>query len=398
MWSHPVGAKPTEEEDRMGNPVVDAVKAVTKFEKSLGSKLLERNAEIRSLILALVARANLLLLGDPGTGKSLLANELVEATGMIGFSVLMGKTTHAEEVFGPLDLSGLTEKPSRVERVTKGFLPSAEIAFLDEIFKSSSAILNSLLTIINEKKFAQNGQMIPVPLQVLIGASNELPAEGLEALYDRFLFRHWVSPIRAQSNFKRLLLSDFDEVCELSMEDIEVLRTFADEVDCEPVFDTIWSLKIELSTKHGINISDRRWRAAMGAVRASAALRGDGTANLRDLMAIVPCLWRTVEEIDVVRGAIARVANPDYAKAIELAAAAAEIDRKLREKLPDLTKITLREAAQLGAAIDEIKKVLVEASTLDKSDPEVRTELDSIGRLAHSYNEASARALAGTRI
>ena len=133
-------------------------------------------------------------------GKSDLARRLVSVVGdkndtdKMFFERLLTKFTNPEELFGPLSLTAL-ERDEYVRNV-QGYLPAVSIAFLDEIFKANSAILNSLLTILNERKFDNGNCRLDVPLKALVAASNELPdSEELDALYDRFLLRRKVQPV-----------------------------------------------------------------------------------------------------------------------------------------------------------------------------------------------------------
>jgi hypothetical protein len=123
--------------------------------------------------------------GSPGTAKSALVRAIAQAFGGSYFERLLTKFSTPEELFGPISLKALEQ--DRYERVTAGKLPEAEFAFVDEVFKANSAILNSLLTAMNERLFHNDGAPAQMPLVSLFGASNELPeGKELEALFDRF--------------------------------------------------------------------------------------------------------------------------------------------------------------------------------------------------------------------
>ena len=124
----------------------------------------------------------------------LLTQTFSKALGGSYFKKMLTPFSTPEEVVGPYDLGALDQ--NRYERAVDGYLPTADVAFLDEIFKANSAILNSFLTLLNEREFEQGHQVISCPLQVCVGASNEYPAdESLNALYDRFLLRRWVEGV-----------------------------------------------------------------------------------------------------------------------------------------------------------------------------------------------------------
>jgi len=176
--------------------------------KELAAALIEREDEIDLVLTALIANEHVLLVGPPGCGKSLLLDSVLSWTGGKKFSILLTKFTTIEEVMGPVSLAALKE--DRYVRVTGGKLPEADFAFVDEVMKASSAILNCLLKILNERVFdVGDGVARKVPLKLCLAASNEWasPETGKElaALSDRFLLRKTVASIRSQVGRQRLL-------------------------------------------------------------------------------------------------------------------------------------------------------------------------------------------------
>ncbi|DBB08177.1 TPA: hypothetical protein ACH3X3_008361 [Trebouxia sp. C0006] len=173
--------------------------------QKLQKGLLERETEVRLLLLAGLASEHLLLLGPPGTAKSELSRRLSKLTSGKYYERLLTRFSVPEELFGPLSMRGLEN--DEYTRKTDGYLPTAEVAFIDEIFKANSAILNALLTLLNERLFDNGNQRLEVPLLCLVGASNELPeSEELDALYDRFLIRRSVAQVSSSQlgNLARL--------------------------------------------------------------------------------------------------------------------------------------------------------------------------------------------------
>merc|ERR1712151_1035994 len=156
--------------------------------------LIERGTEIRLLLLSAICGEHIVFIGPPGTAESEIGKRLCNVCKGKYFERLLTKFSVLEEIFGPLSMKGLEE--DRYLRKIEGYLPDCKITFIDEIFKANSAILNSLLTILNERLFDNGNRRYYVPLICLVGASNEVPdTEELDALYDRFLFRKMVSQV-----------------------------------------------------------------------------------------------------------------------------------------------------------------------------------------------------------
>jgi len=164
---------------------------LNRFRLALGRHFVDKQALVDLMLVAAVAQEPLLLVGPPGTAKSDLVVKFREALGIEGrdsFEYLLTRFTEPSEVLGPIDINELRE--GRYLRREQGKLPTARLAFLDEIFKASSAILNALLTVINERKFYQDGVPVPVKLKILFAATNEIPEHSeLGALKDRFVLK-----------------------------------------------------------------------------------------------------------------------------------------------------------------------------------------------------------------
>ena len=174
------------------------------FRGSLNTAFLEREEVIDGLLASVITKQNTFLFGLPGTGKS----ELVRAVsggfeGSKYFGYLLSPTTDPSELFGPVAISKLLK--DEYTRDVEGYLPSANIAFLDELFRGSSAVLNSLLTILNERTFNNGKEIMHTPIQSIVAATNSFPQEeSLQAFCDRFLFRPTVEPLRKPTS-RRLL-------------------------------------------------------------------------------------------------------------------------------------------------------------------------------------------------
>lgn len=178
--------------------VQDSIEKIRSHLKGIDSCFIDRSDHIRMMGICAMSRIPMLLVGSPGTAKTDVVSMFASHLNVDDyFEYTLNKFTEPAEVFGPIDISSLKE--GRQLRIIKGFLPTAKIAFLDEIFKANSAILNSFLTILNERKFSQDGKSIQVPLRFAFAASNEIPENpDLAAITDRFVVKAEFKPVKDQ--------------------------------------------------------------------------------------------------------------------------------------------------------------------------------------------------------
>ncbi|AKB29166.1 MoxR-related protein [Methanosarcina siciliae T4/M] len=265
----------------------------------------EREAEINGSLLAVLSGENLLFLGPPGTAKTQLARGICQTIeGGNFFNYLLTSFSTPEEIFGPLSLKALEADEFR--RNINGCLPTAHVALLDEIFKASSAILNSLLTILNERKYHNGREIADVPLLSVFGASNELPEEdeSLEALYDRFLFRYRLSYIQDDENFKNLLFrepDDFKPAASIQVSEIEKLRKSSNSLPVDPDVEVIITeLRKNLQLQE-IEISDRRWKRIVQVLKVAACSSGCPAVDRTMILLLQHMLWNLPEERETIR-------------------------------------------------------------------------------------------------
>lgn len=272
----------------------------------LSAGIVAREPALKIALLTLLAGENIVLIGPPGTGKSMVSRRVADALGAgdgAYFEYLLTKFSTPEEIFGPLSLAAL--KNDRFERRTEGYLPSVRVAFLDEIFKASSSILNALLTILNERIYHNGPRADKVPLRALIAASNELPTgqSELAALYDRFLVRHFVGYVdkgERRNLFNAITTAATTSASQaiepLTAAELTAIDTAARAVTLPaPIVQAltdIWAAhEATFSENRDEHLSDRRMTKVLHLLRVSAATNGRSEVDLSDLMLLHHCLW-----------------------------------------------------------------------------------------------------------
>lgn len=348
----------------------------------LKSNFHERDELIEGAVCALLTSNHVIIIGPPGTAKSQLANELCSRiTGTQYFQWLLTKFTTPEEIFGSVSLKGLENDEYR--RVTTNKLAEAHIAFLDEIFKSSSSILNSLLTVINERVYFNGTEKINTPLITLFGASNELPTDEdeLDALYDRFLVRFVVGYIEEDFRFLKMIQGgdDKNEPTTFSLQELSKLKENVSRVEIpQAVYKILLRIRKELNAK-GISLSDRRYKSSVSLIKAKAFINGREMAKEEDVKILENVLWKDPAEIPDIKSTLHSILFGYREQLKELYIQAKEIEAYSKQNWDDEeTKIKANIEAQtkLKMLINKVNDLSEELSDRGKSTGEV-TEIKS---------------------
>ena len=367
-----------------------------RFKQLLGEMnrgIYEKETEISLSLLAALAGESIILLGPPGVAKSMVARQLKTAfRDAQNFEYLMSRFSTPDEIFGPVSIQKLKTSDT-YERAVEGYLPTADVVFLDEIWKAGPAIQNTLLTVINEKLFRNGNREMHLPLKLLVAASNELPAkgEGLEALWDRFVIRIESRPIKLEKNFRAMLLeshadfsgstgvlghADFADNADFSNLKItaEEYAEWAEKI-CkigvkEEVLDAISAIRKSLravnvdeaAERRNIYVSDRRWKNIVRLLRTSAFMQDREEVDICDLLPIYHCLWQEPEERDAIRCIVIRALFSPFAeKLVEMKNALAEDIRYHRvRRNPEDGRDYEREIETLSDGLTSLERQLGE--------------------------------------
>jgi MoxR-like ATPase len=279
--------------------------------KPMKQAFVGKDEVIDLLGVCLVGGENLFILGPPGTAKSALVHNLAARLEGQTFDYLLTRFTEPNELFGPFDIRKLRE--GELLTNTEGMLPEASLVFLDELLNANSAILNSLLTALNERIFRRGKESRPLKALLFVGASNHLPEDdALKALFDRFLLRVHCDNVAAEQladvleagwklNQNRVTASS------LHFDEIQSLQGLLPEVDLTPVR-TVYAELIHRIRHAGIPVSDRRAVKLQKLIAASALLCGRLAARNSDLW-VLKYIWDTDDQQEVLQALVEKVSS-----------------------------------------------------------------------------------------
>lgn len=290
--------------------------------KQLEQTFLGKSEVIRLMLIAAVAGEHLVLIGPPGTAKSALIRLFAKLVQANYFEYLLTRFTEPNEIFGPIDIQAF--RTGEYKRRTESMLPESEIVFLDEVFKANSAILNSLLSVLNERVYTVGGQRVKVPLISAFGASNEVPNdENLMAVFDRFLLRVHSDNLDSY-HFNDLLLKGIShEVSkingsydalqpQLSSADLHGLhKNFGPRMNFTPQFLSAYKGLVFQIRSEGVSVSDRRAIKMLKLFAASAYLDGRPTADPSDFF-ILRHIWNSLDQGEILDAIVGPVIEEWY--------------------------------------------------------------------------------------
>ena len=288
--------------------------------QQLESRFLGKEEVIRLLLIATVAGEHAVLIGPPGTAKSALIRTFAKLLQARYFEYLLTRFTEPNEIFGPVDIAAFRE--GRYVRRIESMLPDSEIVFLDEVFKSNSAILNALLTLLNERKYTSGGQVLRVPILSCFGASNEVPNdETLTAIFDRFLLRIRSDNLDAY-HFQDLLQKGLDhEILQMTDASVEPLVSARELAELqrgllqrtrfgEDFFSRYKGLVFQIRAE-GVSLSDRRVVKLLKLFAASAIVDGRDQANDSDFF-ILKHIWNNLDQTEILEEIVGPVVDRWY--------------------------------------------------------------------------------------
>jgi MoxR-like ATPase len=301
----------------MPEVATDPAQKLRAVKQDMRTTLVEREDEIDLVLMSVVSQQHGCFVGEPGVAKSLTLKEFIRRIeGVKTFEILLNQAMPPTEVLGQISVRGLTE--DRYEHKTEGRLPEANLAFLDEGWKANAVTLNSMLGVLNERVFHNNGVVMPVPLWSAFIASNELPTDPvLAAVRDRFPWTKIVEPVKSDAGFTQIIRGNLDRRrgasgnsnATLTLDDIQELQQRARNVSVGDEFLSELVKLRALAETEGLRASARRFAAAVALCQAQAAIAGRTELAKGDLQIFQHVLWLDPDDIPVAREVVSEFAG-----------------------------------------------------------------------------------------
>ncbi len=381
---------PKHEKHPMSGPLPTRLAEIARV---LSDRFLGKDEVIRLLLIAIVAGEHAVIVGPPGTAKSALVRTFARLLDAQYFEYLLTRFTEPNEIFGPVDIGAFRE--GRYERRIEGMLPTAEIVFLDEVFKSNSAILNALLTLLNERRYTSGGSVLTCPLLSCFGASNEVPTdETLSAIFDRFLLRIRSENLDAyhfQDLLQRGIANEVQALARVpptplasAREVAELHRAFSARMQFSDEFLATYKGLVFQIRAEGVSLSDRRVVKLLKLFAASAYLDGRAQADAGDFF-VLKHIWNNEDQAAILESIVSPLLEAHFrerpearrvgAVGVGVEALAAEIDR-VRQVLTGSGGLSDVQLFSQLKALNEIKAAL--AVSPDARAPELAKRVDAL--------------------
>jgi MoxR-like ATPase len=370
----------------------DLCARLARVARGLQDRFLGKDEIIRLLLVATIGGEHAVLIGPPGTAKSALIRTFARLMQARYFEYLLTRFTEPNEIFGPVDIAAFRD--GRYQRRTEGMLPDAEIVFLDEVFKSNSAILNSLLTLLNERRYTSGGQVVRCRLLSAFGAANEVPTDDtLTAIYDRFILRIRSDNLDAY-HFQDLLVKGLEqEIAQgeaavepiVSAEELGKLQRHlvTSTTYSEEFFSQYKSVVFQIRAE-GVTLSDRRVVKLLKLFAASAYLDGRAQPDASDLF-VLKHVWNSEDQATILESIVTPMLEAHFreypearrvgAVGLGIEALAGEIER-VRRVLTGAASLSDVQLFSQLKALSEVKTAL--AASVDPRAVEVIGRVDQL--------------------
>jgi MoxR-like ATPase len=341
-------------------------------EQVMNNRYMQRERVVRGLIIALLSGENMLLIGPPGTAKSAIVEDLSKLIDSTYFSHLLTRFSVPEELFGPISYSQL--KQDRYMHVPDGMIQQAHVAFIDEIFKANSGVLNAMLNVMNERVYRDAGKVIQIPLRTMIGASNELmESEALNALFDRFLIRYNIDYLDPHGKTeliksRRKPLSNLMPIA--TIKDIEVAQAAIEQIDIpDDIIEKYIDIITYLRVNNSIETSDRRDVKVWNVLKAHAWMEGGTKVTVDDFDVLPDMLWRVPEERTEIMRAVIEKAAPVRATINQLLDNAMELIRTAPAMGSDKNLTEGDRVKQLTGVLKQVKQIREDVVKIERNTP-----------------------------